>query len=167
MTVRKRRFFPKKRRVSGAKTSFFDPKDFVFFRKNGIFSSVDFFFVILKVSFMLKSLRISEKFTQAHSFHILISTLKAMIYILLTSQYKSVASYRDFENKIGTSFSRSQPSRNGGSLFPWHVYFNESFNIRRRLVILTSLTEPSKSRLKRLSCGYSCFILFSTPLLMI
>ena len=35
--VRKRRLFPKKRRVSGAKTSFFDPKDFVFFRKNAVF----------------------------------------------------------------------------------------------------------------------------------
>ena len=41
LTVGKRRLFPKKRRVSGAKTSFFDPKDFVFFRKNGVlFSSI-------------------------------------------------------------------------------------------------------------------------------
>ena len=38
LTVEKRRFFPKKRRVSGAKTSFFNPKDFVFFRKNAVFS---------------------------------------------------------------------------------------------------------------------------------
>ena len=74
--VRKRRLFAKKRRVSGAKTSFFDPKDFVFFRKNAVFSSVDFFFVILKVSFMLKSLRNSKKFTQAHSFHISILLLR-------------------------------------------------------------------------------------------
>ena len=57
LTVEKRRLFPKKRRVSGAKTSFFESKDFVFFRKNAVFSSVDFFFVILKVSFTLKSLR--------------------------------------------------------------------------------------------------------------
>ena len=31
LTVEKRRLFPKKRRVSGAKTSFFESKDFVFF----------------------------------------------------------------------------------------------------------------------------------------
>ena len=35
--VGKRRLFSRKRRVSGAKTSFSDSKDFVFFRKNGIF----------------------------------------------------------------------------------------------------------------------------------
>ena len=74
--VRKRRLFPKKRRVSGAKTSFFVSKDFVFFRKNAVFSSVDFFFVILKVSFTLKSLRNSEKFTPAHSFYISILLLR-------------------------------------------------------------------------------------------
>lgn len=37
LVVGKRRLFSRKRRVSGAKTSFFDSKDFVFFRKNGIF----------------------------------------------------------------------------------------------------------------------------------
>ena len=37
-TVEKRRFFPKKRRVSSAKTSFFESKDFVFLRKNAVFS---------------------------------------------------------------------------------------------------------------------------------
>ena len=37
--VEKRRLFPKKRRVCGAKTSFFESKDFVFFRKNAVFSS--------------------------------------------------------------------------------------------------------------------------------
>jgi len=31
LMVRKRRLFPRKRRVSGAETSFFDSKDFVFF----------------------------------------------------------------------------------------------------------------------------------------
>ena len=62
--VRKRRFFPKKRRVSGAETSFFDPKDFVFFRKNAVFSYVDFFFVILKVSFTLE---ITPKFGKIHA----------------------------------------------------------------------------------------------------
>ena len=36
-TVGKRRLFPKKRRVRGAKTSFFESKDFVFFRKDGVF----------------------------------------------------------------------------------------------------------------------------------
>ena len=76
LTVEKRRLFPKKRRVSGAKTSFFESKDFVFFRKNAVFSSVDFFFVILKVSFTLKSLRNSEKFTPAHSFYISILLLR-------------------------------------------------------------------------------------------
>ena len=39
LTVRKRRLFPKKRRVSSAKTSSFESKDFVFFRKNGVFFS--------------------------------------------------------------------------------------------------------------------------------
>ena len=38
LTVGKRRLFPKKRRVRGAKTSFFETKDFVFFRKDGVFS---------------------------------------------------------------------------------------------------------------------------------
>ena len=38
LTVEKRRFFPKKRRVSGAKTKSFESKDFVFFRKNAVFS---------------------------------------------------------------------------------------------------------------------------------
>jgi len=37
LEVGKRRLFSRKRRVSGAKTSFFESKDFVFFRKNGIF----------------------------------------------------------------------------------------------------------------------------------
>ena len=37
LTVEKRRFFPKKRRVSDAKTKSFESKDFVFFRKNGVF----------------------------------------------------------------------------------------------------------------------------------
>ena len=38
LMVRKRRFFPKKRRVSGAKTSSFESKDFVFLRQNAVFS---------------------------------------------------------------------------------------------------------------------------------
>ena len=38
LTVEKRRFFPKKRRVSGAKTKSFESKDFVFLRKNAVFS---------------------------------------------------------------------------------------------------------------------------------
>ena len=38
LTVERRRFFPKKRRVSGAKTKSFESKDFVFFRKNAVFS---------------------------------------------------------------------------------------------------------------------------------
>ena len=37
-TVEKRRFFPKKRRVSSAKTKSFESKDFVFLRKNAVFS---------------------------------------------------------------------------------------------------------------------------------
>ena len=39
LTVEKRRLFSRKRRVSGAKTSSFESKDFVFFRKNGVFFS--------------------------------------------------------------------------------------------------------------------------------
>ena len=39
LMVEKRRLFQKKRRVSGTKTSFFESKDFVFFRKNAVFSS--------------------------------------------------------------------------------------------------------------------------------
>ena len=38
LTVGKRRLFSRKRRVRGAKTSFFETKDFVFFRKDGVFS---------------------------------------------------------------------------------------------------------------------------------
>ena len=38
LTVGKRRLFPKKRRVSSAKTKSFESKDFVFFRKNEVFS---------------------------------------------------------------------------------------------------------------------------------
>ena len=37
-TVEKRRLFPKKRRVSSAKTKSFESKDFVFLRKNAVFS---------------------------------------------------------------------------------------------------------------------------------
>ena len=39
LMVGKRRLFSRKRRVSGAKTSSFESKDFVFFRKNGDFFS--------------------------------------------------------------------------------------------------------------------------------
>ena len=38
LTVEKRRLFPRKRRVSSAKTKSFESKDFVFFRKNAVFS---------------------------------------------------------------------------------------------------------------------------------
>ena len=39
LTVRKRRLFSRKRRVSGAKTKSFESKDFVFLRKNAVFFS--------------------------------------------------------------------------------------------------------------------------------
>ena len=39
LTVEKRRLFSRKRRVSNAKTKSFESKDFVFFRKNGVFFS--------------------------------------------------------------------------------------------------------------------------------
>ena len=39
LTVGKRRLFSRKRRVSNAKTKSFESKDFVFFRKNGVFFS--------------------------------------------------------------------------------------------------------------------------------
>ena len=74
--VVKRRLFSRKRRVSVAETKSFESKDFVFSRKNAVFSSVNFFFVILKMSFTLKSLRNSEKFTPAHSFYISILLLR-------------------------------------------------------------------------------------------
>ena len=38
LMVRKRRLFPRKRRVSSAKTKSFESKDFVFLRKNAVFS---------------------------------------------------------------------------------------------------------------------------------
>ena len=38
LTVEKRRLFSRKRRVSSAKTKSFESKDFVFFRKNAVFS---------------------------------------------------------------------------------------------------------------------------------
>ena len=49
--VVKRRLFPIKRRVSGAKTKSFESKDFVFFRKNAVFSSVVLDFVLRKMPF--------------------------------------------------------------------------------------------------------------------
>ena len=39
LTVRKRRLFSRKRRVSGAETKSFESKDFVFLRKNAVFFS--------------------------------------------------------------------------------------------------------------------------------
>ena len=38
LTVEKRRLFLRKRRVSGAETKSFESKDFVFLRKNAVFS---------------------------------------------------------------------------------------------------------------------------------
>ena len=74
--VRKRRFFRKNEELVVLKLRFSTRKTSFFPEKNAVFSSVDFFFVILKVSFTLKSLRNSEKFTQAHSFHISILLLR-------------------------------------------------------------------------------------------
>ena len=47
----KRRLFSRKRRVSSAKTKSFESKDFVFFRKNGVFSSMVLDFALREVPF--------------------------------------------------------------------------------------------------------------------
>ena len=69
--VRKRRLFPKKRRVSGAKTSFFDPKDFVFFRKNAVFFSRMSFLPSEKCDFDRKQAQNSMKILPTFLFRFL------------------------------------------------------------------------------------------------
>ncbi len=71
LTVGKRRLFPKKRRVSGAKTSFFDPKDFVFFRKNGVFFSRMSFLPSEKCDFDRKQAQNSMKILPTSLFRFL------------------------------------------------------------------------------------------------
>ena len=71
LMVRKRRLFPKKRRVSGAKTSFFDPKDFVFFRKNAVFFSRMSFLPSEKCDFDRKQAQNSMKILSTSLFRFL------------------------------------------------------------------------------------------------
>ena len=67
-TVGKRRLFPEKRRVRGAKTSFFETKDFVFFRKNGVFSALVAFPLCGRRCFARKSPQNMENFSSNYLF---------------------------------------------------------------------------------------------------
>ena len=55
LIVEKRRLFPRKRRVSSAKTKSFEAKDFVFFAKRWRFLSMELDFVIRKTVFRSKT----------------------------------------------------------------------------------------------------------------
>ena len=74
-TVGKRRLFPKKRRVRGAKTSFFESKDFVFFRKNAVFSVLAAFLLCGRRRFARKSPQNMENFSSNDLFCFLVLSL--------------------------------------------------------------------------------------------
>ena len=74
-TVGKRRLFPKKRRVRGAKTSFFESKDFVFFWKDGVFSFEAIFLSFWKCRFARKSPQNMENFSSDYLFCFLVLSL--------------------------------------------------------------------------------------------
>ena len=71
LTVGKRRLFPKKRRVSGAKTKSFESKDFVFLRKNAVFSFEATFLSFWKCHFTRKSPQNTKKFRRNSLFILL------------------------------------------------------------------------------------------------
>ena len=73
LTVEKRRFFPKKRRVSGAKTSSFESKDFVFSRKNAVFFSMASLLSSKKCDFGRKQTRNRRKIPLTYLFYFLAS----------------------------------------------------------------------------------------------
>ena len=75
LTVERRRFFPKKRRVSGAKTKSFESKDFVFLRKDGVFSALVAFLLCGRRRFARKSPQNRMKIPQTYLFCILILLL--------------------------------------------------------------------------------------------
>jgi len=67
-TVGKRRLFPRKRRVSGAKTSFFESKDFVFLWQNAVFSAWRPFSLRGRCRFARKSPQNMENFSSDYLF---------------------------------------------------------------------------------------------------
>ena len=60
--VGKRRLFSRKRRVRGAKTSFSDPKDFVFLRKDAVFFPLNLVLPLERRYFGRKSPQNTENF---------------------------------------------------------------------------------------------------------
>ena len=70
--VEKRSLFLKKRRVSGAKTSFFESKDFVFLRKNAVFFPLNSILPLERRCFGRKSLQNTENFQRIAHFAFLL-----------------------------------------------------------------------------------------------
>ena len=75
LTVEKRRFFPKKRRVSGAKTKSFESKDFVFSEENAVFLVRRSLLSSEKYGFGRKSPQNRMKIPQTYLFCILVLLL--------------------------------------------------------------------------------------------
>ena len=73
LTVGKRRLFSRKRRVSGAKTSSFESKDFVFSRKNAVFFSMVSLLSSEKYDFGRKQARNRRKILPMYPFCFLAS----------------------------------------------------------------------------------------------
>ena len=72
LTVGKRRLFSRKRRVSGAKTSSFESKDFVFSRKNAVFFSMVSLLSSEKYDFGRKQAQNTKKFRRLAHFAFLL-----------------------------------------------------------------------------------------------
>ena len=81
-TVEKRRLFPKKRRVRGAKTKFFESKDFVFLRKDAVLFSCILVLSFGRRCFGRKQARNRSKIPPIHLFCIL---------VLLSRKWESVS----------------------------------------------------------------------------
>ena len=74
--VGKRRFFPRKRRVSGAETSFFETKDFVFLERNADFLEKDPISIYRKQYFGRKAPRNTKEIPQTIQLCFLASQLR-------------------------------------------------------------------------------------------
>ena len=72
--VGKRRLFPKKRRVIGAKTSFFESKDFVLLRKDAVFFPLNLVLPLERRYFGRKSPQNTENFHRIAHFAFLLSS---------------------------------------------------------------------------------------------
>ena len=75
LMVKKRRLFPRKRRVGSAKTKSFESKDFVFFGKDGVFSALVAFLLCGRRRFARKSPQNRMKIPQTYLFCILVLLL--------------------------------------------------------------------------------------------